>query len=172
MTFLGLGGNQGNVPLTLISVLRDLETHDRVEQLQNSSIYQSEPWGMKNQADFFNMVVSFEWLGEFDALTRFIVSLEKRYGRDRLPLPMRWGPRMIDIDILTYGNEKINGKWIVPHPRMHERLFVLEPFAEIAPDFIPAGWKMTIDDARNSCSDQGEITKLDITIKTIFHGKN
>jgi 2-amino-4-hydroxy-6-hydroxymethyldihydropteridine diphosphokinase len=97
-----------------------------------SSIVETEPWGYEDQPRFLNAVAQIETrLGARDLLDR-LLEVERGLGRERVG--PRWGPRTLDLDLLLYGNEEIDEPGlVVPHPRLAERLFVLEPLAELVP---------------------------------------
>lgn len=128
---LGLGGNLGDPVVAFATVLRRLEAHEAVSRIRPSSVYRTAPWGKLDQPEFLNMAVLVETTLSARALLDLCLSLEREGGRERRE---RWGPRTLDIDILTYGRETIDEPGLqVPHPRIAERAFVLAPLAEIAP---------------------------------------
>jgi 2-amino-4-hydroxy-6-hydroxymethyldihydropteridine diphosphokinase len=101
---------------------------------QESSVYTTPPWGYKDQPDFLNQVIEVSSRLEPLPLLRFLKDIEKKMGREKLILN---GPRLIDLDILFYGDRVVNSEHLqVPHPRMEGRAFVLVPLNEIAPDLI------------------------------------
>jgi 2-amino-4-hydroxy-6-hydroxymethyldihydropteridine diphosphokinase len=115
----------------------DLLENDHVKLLQHSSIYETAPVGYTDQANFLNMVIKLETELTPIQLLDHCQSIEKKLGRKR---KIRFGPRTIDLDILLYNNENINGERLsIPHPRMHERAFVLVPLQEIQTDIIIPG---------------------------------
>jgi 2-amino-4-hydroxy-6-hydroxymethyldihydropteridine pyrophosphokinase len=129
---LGLGGNIGDPPAAMAEALRRLgERADcRIEAV--SRLYKTPPWGKTDQADFFNCCAIVETSLEPEELLDLCLSIERGMKRERLE---RWGPRTIDIDILTYdGRQGASERLILPHPRMTERGFVLMPLADIAPE--------------------------------------
>ena len=102
-----------------------------------SSVYRTPPWGKLDQPPFLNMAAIVETTLPARALLALCLEIERALGRERLE---RWGPRTLDIDILTYGAARIDERDLkVPHPRMSERAFVLAPLAEIAPRLRVAG---------------------------------
>lgn len=128
---LGLGGNLGDPVVAFATVLQRLEAHETVSRIRPSSVYRTAPWGKLDQPEFLNMAVLVETTLSARALLDLCLSLEREGGRERRE---RWGPRTLDIDILTYGRETIDEPGLqVPHPRIAERAFVLAPLAEIAP---------------------------------------
>lgn len=134
---LGLGGNLGDPVVAFTTVLRRLEAHEAVSRIRPSSVYRTAPWGKLDQPEFLNMAVLVETTLSARALLDLCLSLEREGGRERRE---RWGPRTLDIDILTYGGETIDEPGLqVPHPRIAERAFVLAPLAEIAPGMMIGG---------------------------------
>lgn len=131
---LGLGGNLGDPVAAFATVLKRLERHAGISAVRPSSVYRTAPWGKLDQPEFLNMAVLVETDLPARALLDLCLDLEREGGRERRE---RWGPRTIDIDILTYGDEMIDEPGLqVPHPRIAERAFVLAPLAEIAPGLV------------------------------------
>ena len=129
---LGLGGNIGDVTASFIHALRCLSDAPGVSLQRVSSIYLTPPWGKLDQPSFLNMAALVETSLSARALLALCLEIEREMGRRRLE---RWGPRTLDIDILTYGAATIDEPDLkAPHPRIAERAFVLAPLAEIAPD--------------------------------------
>ena len=134
---LGLGGNLGDPVAAFATVLRKLETHEAVSLVRPSSVYRTAPWGKLDQPEFLNMAVLVETGLSARALLDLCLTLEREGGRERRE---RWGPRTLDIDILTYGGQTIDEPGLqVPHPRIAERAFVLAPLAEITPGLVIGG---------------------------------
>lgn len=131
--FVGIGSNLGNRELNCLKAIKLLEEKGFVMR-DRSSLYETEPWGVTDQPKFINMAVHVTT--ELSPLEVFLhlKSIEKDMGRTET---VRWGPRIIDLDILLYDDIVLNETDLtIPHPRMHERDFVLKPLAEIAPDAI------------------------------------
>lgn len=130
--FLGLGTNQGDRQANLDSAIQALPTG--VTVVQSSPVYQTPPWGYTDQPDFLNQVLLAETMLSPLALLAYVKQVEKKIGRKKT---FRWGPREIDIDILDYGGQvqELDGLNL-PHPRMHQRAFVLVPLVDIAPGWI------------------------------------
>ena len=119
----------GNRSENLQKAIHLLKGQDEIEVKRLSSIYETDPVGFEDQAAFLNMVVQIETSLSPQQLLEVILQTEQTLGRIRV---FRWGPRIIDLDILLYNHENIETEQlIVPHPRMHERLFVLIPLLEI-----------------------------------------
>lgn len=107
-----------------------------------SSIYETEPWGLKDQQRFINMAVEAETRLSPEELLNVLKCVEKQMGRER---GEKWGPRIIDLDILLYDDIVIDMEHLrIPHPLLHDREFVLCPLAEIAPDKVHPVLKKSI----------------------------
>jgi 2-amino-4-hydroxy-6-hydroxymethyldihydropteridine diphosphokinase len=129
--YLGLGSNLGDRRQHLAEAVRRLHAVPALQVGKVSSVYESSPVGVTAQPDFLNLVVQVTTKHAPQELLAECLRLETDLGRERRE---RWGPRTIDIDLLLYGDTRINDESLtVPHPRMRERSFVLAPLAEIAP---------------------------------------
>lgn len=149
--YLGLGSNLGDRGKNLQEALVQLEQWG-VKILRASSIYESEPFGVKDQDWFFNMVVWAETELEVEDLLKAINAIEKALKRERR---IQWGPRTIDIDILFYGDEVIDKKGLtVPHVGIPDRRFVLLPLVEIAPDIQHPTLHKSATELLNECGDR------------------
>lgn len=144
---VGLGGNVGD-PVAAIGAALDRLEADGVHILRRSRWYRTSPWGMADQPDFVNLCVAAETALPPRALLDAIHRVEATLGRERRE---RWGPRIIDIDILAYGGERVDEPGLtIPHPRLIERAFVLVPLLDIAADRLIDGrpvrdWAAAID---------------------------
>jgi 2-amino-4-hydroxy-6-hydroxymethyldihydropteridine diphosphokinase len=136
---LGLGGNVGDVRATLDEAIALFADGQDVRLLARSSDYSTPPWGVTDQPAFVNLAIAVEtMLSPRELLTRAL-NVERALDRDR-KRETRWGPRTVDIDLLAYGDVKLDEPALtLPHPRLFERAFVLVPLAEIAPDRVIAG---------------------------------
>ncbi|MGD1038451.1 MAG: 2-amino-4-hydroxy-6-hydroxymethyldihydropteridine diphosphokinase [Roseiarcus sp.] len=129
--FLGLGGNIGDVAAAFVDALGRLADAPGVKLARASSVYRTPPWGKVDQPSFLNMAALVETTLPARALLALCLDIERAMGRRRLE---RWGPRTLDIDVLTYGGTAIDEADVkIPHPHIAERAFVLAPLAEIAP---------------------------------------
>lgn len=140
--FLGLGTNLGDRLATLQAAVDRLDETSGVRVVRSSRVYETAPVGGPAQPDFLNAVVQVETdLSPRDVLAACL-AVEEGLGRVRTE---RWGPRTIDIDVLTYGHEAIAEPGLdIPHPRMHERGFVLAPLLELAADPpLPGGRRVS-----------------------------
>ena len=144
--YLGIGSNLGERKENINKALEYISQRMRIEK--KSSIYDTEPVGNVNQARFLNMVIYVKTSIPANTLLFLLKGIESKMGR--LPGPPN-GPRIIDIDILLYGNQVIDTPDLkVPHPRMLERAFVIVPLAEIAPDLVHPVQKKTIQEIRET----------------------
>jgi 2-amino-4-hydroxy-6-hydroxymethyldihydropteridine diphosphokinase len=132
LIYLGLGSNLGNRPENLESAIKNLEPDVKV--LKCSAVYETPPWGFEDQPEFLNQVIEAETSLAPGELLEYVKEVEVRIGRKKT---FRYGPRSIDIDILFYNDIVINSPpLVIPHERISERVFVLMPLADIAPDFL------------------------------------
>ncbi|MBS3915065.1 MAG: 2-amino-4-hydroxy-6-hydroxymethyldihydropteridine diphosphokinase [Bacteroidetes bacterium] len=116
-----------------------------------SKIYSSEPWGNPDQETFLNQVIQIETKLSPQMLLKKILDIEIKMGRSRI---QKWGPRIIDIDILFYGDHIIHMEGLqIPHPQMQNRRFVLMPLCEIAPDFIHPELLVSVKQLLEKCED-------------------
>jgi 2-amino-4-hydroxy-6-hydroxymethyldihydropteridine diphosphokinase len=131
--FLGLGTNLGDKSNNLSRAI-DLINSQVGPLVQQSSVYQSEPWGLEDQAMFLNQVIEVDSTLSPLEILKNILAIEQQMGRQRL---QKWGTRLIDIDLLFYGNQQVESvDLVVPHPFLQDRNFVLIPMVEIASDFV------------------------------------
>jgi 2-amino-4-hydroxy-6-hydroxymethyldihydropteridine diphosphokinase len=142
--FVGLGGNVGDRLETLTSAVYALHDTDGVVVEDVSGIYETAPVGGVAQPPFFNAVVRLRTTLGPHALLRELQLTEAAYGRDR-SREERWGPRPLDLDLLLYGDDTVTSDdLVVPHPRLHERAFVLVPLIEVFPGgALPDGRRLT-----------------------------
>jgi 2-amino-4-hydroxy-6-hydroxymethyldihydropteridine diphosphokinase len=139
-TYLALGSNVGDRLAHLNAALKALAPDVRV--LERSNIYETAPWGFTDQAPFLNMAVKAETALKPNELLACLKAIEQTLGRTET---FKNGPREIDIDILFYGERTYTGRDLhIPHPRLHERAFVLVPLADIAFDHVHPGLKATV----------------------------
>jgi len=134
---LALGGNLGAPAQAFADALAQMEAGGHVRVLARSRVWRTPPWGKTDQPDFLNMAARVETDLSPHALLDLCLDLERRAGRVRAE---RWGPRTLDLDVIAVGDARISDeRLILPHPRAHERAFVLAPLAEIAPALLLNG---------------------------------
>lgn len=135
---VGLGANLDNPPEQLRSAVRALELIPNTRHVHCSSYYRSAPVGFSKQPDFVNAVCRLETALPVRVLMRALLDIEQAHGRVRGE--QKGGPRTLDLDLLLYGQQIVNEPdVVVPHPRLHERAFVLAPLAEIDPQQVIPG---------------------------------
>ncbi len=161
--FLGLGSNMGGRKANCLYAVDKLKDRAGLSIIRQSSLYETPPWGVKTQPAFINMVIEAETTLTPEELLIRIKRIEREMGRERT---IRWGPRLIDIDILLYDSRIINKtikteaqellQLIIPHPLMDKREFVLRPMAEIAPDVVHPNSGKTIAELLTDLNSQEE----------------
>ncbi|MFL5952247.1 MAG: 2-amino-4-hydroxy-6-hydroxymethyldihydropteridine diphosphokinase [Gaiellaceae bacterium] len=131
--YVGLGSNLGDREGTLRAALGRIRHLPETEVVKVSKLRNTEPEGSADQPRFLNGVAELETALSARRLLGVLLELERTFGRDRHAVPHQ-APRTLDLDLLLYGEEQIREPGLeVPHPRLHERRFVLEPLAELAP---------------------------------------
>jgi 2-amino-4-hydroxy-6-hydroxymethyldihydropteridine diphosphokinase len=129
--YVGLGANLGPREVTLLRAADLLAAADGVDVVAVSQLRETEPVGLVEQPPFLNGAVAIDTSLTPRALLDLLLEIERSLGRVR---GERWGPRTVDLDLLVYGDERVDEEGLhVPHPRLHERRFALEPLAELDP---------------------------------------
>lgn len=142
--YIALGANLGNRRSNLLSALEALNASKDIEVLCISAMIETEPEGEANQGRYLNAAASLVTSLSPEQLLKVMLEIEISHGRDRSQ-EKRWGPRLLDLDLLMYEDLVIDQKGLtLPHPRMHNRAFVLEPLAEIAGQLVHPVRKETI----------------------------
>jgi len=137
VVFVGLGANLGDAREALESALRELDRLPHTRLVRRSSFYRSAPLGYADQPDFLNAVAQLETALPAERLLGELQAIEASHGRSR---SFANAPRTLDLDLLLYSNTTLHTENLqLPHPRMHERAFVLQPLVEIAPDTVIPG---------------------------------
>jgi 2-amino-4-hydroxy-6-hydroxymethyldihydropteridine diphosphokinase len=156
-TYLLIGGNLGNRQENLRQSCTQIAT-DIGKITRSSSIFETEAWGKKDQPAFLNQVLLVETESSAKDVLKQLLAIEERMGRKRM---QKFGPRLIDIDILFFNNDIIHEPGLtVPHPHLHERRFTLEPLNEIAPLLIHPALKKTVGELLQICTDPLAVKKL------------
>ncbi len=164
--FLGIGSNVGDRLHFLADAIRRLKGLSGTSIVNTSSVYKTEPVGVKNQDEFLNVVVWIRTSLDREEFYSRVKQIEKEAGRLERE---RWGPREIDIDILMFGDHIVNGPAIViPHKEMMNRRFVLQPFAEIAPDAIHPAAHTSIKELLAVCGDTNAIELSTELTRSLF----
>ncbi|NOY66924.1 MAG: 2-amino-4-hydroxy-6-hydroxymethyldihydropteridine diphosphokinase [Gammaproteobacteria bacterium] len=160
--FLGLGSNLDNPLKQLKRAVSALREHSQIEFIRVSSAYLTKPMGPEDQADYYNAVVELSTALSAEALLVVTQSIEQQQGRKYNG--KRWHERIIDLDILLYGDERIDSdNLIVPHPGLHERGFVLFPLYELDKNINIPG-KGSIDQFMQSELTGEVLRKLDTVL--------
>ncbi|HOF18459.1 MAG TPA: 2-amino-4-hydroxy-6-hydroxymethyldihydropteridine diphosphokinase, partial [Phycisphaerae bacterium] len=134
--YIALGSNLGDRAARLRLAVDFLGAEKGVRVVSVSRFLETEPVGPAGQRKFLNAAAELATTLDPHALLAVLQDIEYRLGRDR-DVELRWGPRTCDLDLLLYGETVLEtDELTIPHPRMHERRFVLEPLAEIAPDVV------------------------------------
>lgn len=149
--FLSLGSNLGDRLANLKRAIEKIEEPSQILVTKVSPVYETEPVGRENQGWFLNLVLQVETSLEPFALLERLSSIEDQMGRKR---EKRWDSRNIDLDILLYDTRMMDSERLtIPHPRMHERRFVLVPLAQIAPKLLHPRLKKNIEELLVCCRD-------------------
>ena len=152
--YLHLGSNQGD----RLQMLNDSlgQIGEKIGKIQlKSSVYETEPWGLKDQANFLNMAIEVKTKLTVEEVFNISKEIEQTLGS---PKQVKWGPRSIDIDILYFDNEIIDTEKLkLPHPQLYNRNFVLIPMMEIAGDYIDPIKNVSIDELYDVCTDTCEV---------------
>lgn len=155
--YLLLGSNENDRLKSIESACKLIELRcGNIVKL--SAFYETEAWGLKEQNAFINQAVMIKTsLASVELLVQ-LKAIEKEIGRKET---VKWGPRVIDIDILFYGNEIVESKDLkIPHPFLHDRRFTLEPLDEIEPQFVHPVLQKTVRVLLKECSDTSLVKKL------------
>ena len=157
--FIALGSNQGDQDLHLLRAVAEIGKLPGTRITALSGFYETTAVGTIDQPDFLNAVVKLE-----TALSpRQMLSELQRIEREvfKRVRTVRWGPRPMDLDILFYNGLTLSEEDLtIPHPRLHERRFVLQPLAEIAPDFVHPLMGKSMAELLAACSDTGRVTAM------------
>ncbi len=160
MSYLGLGSNLGDRAKNIQQALRDLASLPTIRVTAVSSFYETAPVGITDQPDFVNAVAAIETSLTPEELLDAVLTVEIKQGRVRT---QRWGPRVIDVDVLTYGNDRrLTPSLTLPHPRLEERAFVIVPLAEIAPNLVLPGQSETMKKKAERIEKAGNILALGV----------
>jgi len=155
--YLLLGSNLGDRQELLRKAVEEIGRKIGVV-FARSSVYQTAAWGNQDQPAFLNIAIGVETPSDPFSVLRHALEIERSLGRDRTE---KWGARLIDIDIIFYGNEIIREQDLsIPHPHMQHRRFVLEPLAEIAPDHLHPVLHQKVSDLLADLTDDLMVSKI------------
>jgi len=155
--YLLLGSNLGERELTIHEAINRIgENHGKL--IKQSSLYESAAWGLEDQPTFLNQVIQIESSESPHELLQNLQTIEKALGRKKI---IKWGERVIDIDILYYGSEILNSENLsIPHPEIQNRRFTLLPMTELAPEFIHPTLKKNQQILLEECEDKLWVTPV------------
>ncbi len=165
--FLALGANLGDRAAYLRGAVAALRRHPAVQVVAVSPVYESAAHGLPGQVqpDYLNAVVWLRTTLAPEALLDFCLRLEAAAGRKRTA---RWAPRTLDLDVLAWGDlVRWDERLMLPHPRLAERRFVLQPWADLAPDFyVPAPFCATVATLLQRCPDRAPLRRTGVSLET------
>ncbi len=156
--FLSLGSNLGHRINYLTAAVIELKKRGKIHLENVSSVYETEPVGLKEQNLFLNCIVQITTAYTPQQLLQINQQIEKKLGRQRRE---KWGPRTLDIDIIFFNTLVINSTDLtIPHPEYTKRLFVLKPLSEIAADFAPPLQQENIQKQVQKCNDKSSVKSI------------
>jgi len=137
LAYVGIGSNLGDPRAQVLAAFQELDRLPHTRVVKRSSLWRSAPVGYADQPDFINAVAEIETSLSPDEILVQLKSMEARHGRER---SFANAPRTLDLDLLLFGNTTLDTPTLrIPHPRMHERAFVLKPLLEMAPEVVIPG---------------------------------
>jgi len=158
-TYIGIGSNLGNREENLDEALKLLKRIEGTVMVSFSSIYESEPMYLSAQPDYLNLAAKLSTSLSPLNLLEALLSIEGEMGRKR---ELKYGPRVIDLDILFFGEQIVDSESLsIPHPLLYDRLFVLKPLSEIAGDLICPVRQQTIGELLKLSNDSSRISKYE-----------
>jgi len=156
--FLGLGSNLGDRKSNIEEALHLLREHCG-QVISSSSYYETEPWGFQTTDQFLNIVVEIDTALKPSGLLGRLLMIESILGR--LRSGSGYTSRNIDIDILFYGRRKLDSSsLVIPHPKIQDRMFVLVPLCEIAPEFMHPLHGIPVSQMLSNCTDRSKVTRI------------
>ena len=158
--FIGVGSNLDDPASRCVEAVRHVSVVNGIKFLRRSSLYRTEPVGFIEQEWFVNAVIEIRTVLSPRELLNALRAVEDGMGRLRGP---QWGPRIIDLDILIYGQEVIqDDNLVVPHPELHKRRFVLEPLCELASYVIHPAFGISIRGLMDRLNDESRVCICDV----------
>jgi len=156
--YLGIGSNLGQPAEQCLEAVKRIAAVDGITHLRCSSLYKTEPVGEKKQDDFVNAVAEVRTILSPRALLQALLQIEKEMGRVRT---IHWGPRIIDLDILLFGQEVVQEEdLVIPHPELHRRRFVLVPLLELASYAIHPAFGVSIRGLMQRLQDDSRVERI------------
>ena len=158
LVYLSLGSNKGDKVNFIHQATSLIANSENIKLVRASTLYESEPWGEKNQPWFVNVGLEVKTTLSPQEFLEKMQNIETQLGRVRGEDTKKWSEREIDIDIIFWGNEIINDPNLkVPHPYAHKRAFVLVPFLELIPDFIHPVIKKSLIDIHSELEEPEDV---------------
>ena len=158
LAYIGIGSNLGEKVENCRRAIEAIGSDARNRVVGCSRLFRTEPVGKKDQEWFINGVAAVETAMSPRELLEFLLAVEKKMGRNRIE---RWGPRIIDLDILFFGDRVLNEKGLqIPHPRLHERRFVMVPLKDIAPDLVHPIFQRTVSQILGELNATDEVSPV------------
>lgn len=162
IAFIGIGSNIGDAGGNCRQAIRRLSQAADIMVLRQSSLYSTEPVGKEDQQWFVNCAVEIRTALGPGELLEELKNIESAMGREPPEKEGKWGPRIIDLDVLLYGQDIIEQKdLLIPHPELHKRRFVLEPLNEIAPYVIHPVFGISVKGLLDRLDDDHAVTRLE-----------
>lgn len=159
IAYLGLGSNLGDRLEALHHAIESLQSSPDISVMRVASVYETAPWGKSDQPNFLNTCVELETHLCARVFLERCHEIEKAFGRTRRT---KLEPRTLDIDVLLLGEQTVDyGDVTIPHPRLHERRFVLVPLAELAPHAVHPVLHKTIGELLEACIDPLAVSRID-----------
>ena len=156
--FIGIGSNQGDSKHNILRAMATIGQLYDIKIEKTSGLYKTEPVGYTRQPDFLNSVIQVKTTLSPSQLLSACLETEQKMGRRR---QRRWGPRIIDLDILTFDDIiHHDNKLDIPHPEIAKRRFVLVPFAEIKPDKVIPEWNQKVEKLLSETRDSSAVTRV------------
>jgi 2-amino-4-hydroxy-6-hydroxymethyldihydropteridine diphosphokinase len=156
-TFLLLGSNQGERAINLAEAKSKISRELGII-ITASSIYKTAAWGLENQPEFYNEVIIVKTENDAFETLSLLLNIEQKMGRVRSE---KWGPRIIDIDILFFNDSVINSPTLkIPHPEIQNRMFTLKPLVEVAQNFIHPVLHKSLQQLMEECLDPLPVNKI------------
>lgn len=161
--FVGMGSNLGDRPANLQQALQLLQ-QEGIILSGCSPLYETPSWGKENEPAYLNAVVQLQTSLSPEALLELLLKTENKLGRDR---PYRWAPRTLDLDLLYFHQEIRNTDQLtLPHPRIEERKFVLQPLCDLSPGFLHPVSLKNQESLLQECPDTSSITRWPAVLNT------
>lgn len=161
IAYIGIGTNLGDRFANIKTAIDHLKAEEKIVSLFASSLYETEPVGYSNQPEFINGVLKLETHYSLQELFLLLKGIEKKMGRVKT---IKYGPRIIDLDILFYENViYIELDITVPHPHLHKRAFVLYPLSELAKDYFHPLYALSIESLKERLVNEERIRRLEVS---------